>query len=187
MTKKVELFGRHVIITGFRDAQIGDVEVFLREVQQKIKKSEVQFLDANLVAGWEHLYFSTLNALRAFDTGLNISKSSTIEVLLYASGQHQIRRAFEMLGVKSGASDIALLIISKTETDAEEALKTVSNLLKGNICDEVLELTEKKAEAIKGLFNISNLEVEAATRAEDPKRSLINLVIERVALLATRH
>ncbi len=186
LTKEAEISGKYIIITGFKEVKIKDVRILFGHIHEKIKGSHVQLFDANLVAGWEHLYFAALNALRAFKTGLNISKDLVIETLLYASGQDQIRKAVEIFGIKPSSSHIAVLIVAGTKTEADETLKIISNLLQGEICDEVLNLDEEKIEAIKKLFNISDMEVEAASRGESLEKSLVNLVIEHAALLAAR-
>lgn len=184
LPKETEILGKYVIITGFRGVKIEDVTILLRNIHERIKGVYVQLFDANLIASWEHPYFAALNALRAFGTGLNISKDLALEALLYASGQHQIRKALESLGVGPGSSSVAVLIIAAEKSDADEALETVSDLLHCSVSDEVLELTNEKIRAVKELFNISELELEAASRNESLERTLVNLVIEHVALLA---
>ena len=186
MTKEAEILGKHVIITGFREAEMENLKTFFDRIQERVKGSHVQFFDARLIGGSEHLYFAALNALRAFETGLNISRNPAIEALLYASGQHQIGKAIETLGITADSSEMAVLIMSETEKDAREFLMVVSDLLKGEICDDVLELTEEKIESIRKLFSISDLELEAASRGEGLESTLINLVIEHVALLAAK-
>jgi len=186
LTKEAEILGRYTIAAGFKGVKVRDARILLECVHEKTKDSKVQLLDANLVAGWEHLYFAMLNAQRAFETGLNISKDLAVETLLYASGQHQIRKAVELLGVKPGSSNVAVIVMGRTKVEAYEDLKIVSDLLGGKISDETLDLTKEKVEAIRKLFNISDLEVNAASREENPEKTLVNLVIEHMALL-TRH
>lgn len=187
MTKQLEVSGKYLVIAGFKGARIRDVHVLFENLHDRIASGHVQLFDANLVASWEHLYYAALNALRAFETDLSISKEPAIETLLYASGQHQIRKAVELLGVKPGSSNVAVLIIAETSAEANEALIIISDLLQGTICDEVLRLTDEKNEAVKELFGISHLELEAASREDTREKTLVNLVIEHVALLAARH
>lgn len=186
MTKETEILGKHVLITGFGRAEIERFNTFFNRIQERVKDSHVQFFNAKLVASWEHLYFAALNALRAFETGLNISRDPAIEALLYASGQHQIGKAIETLGITTDSSEVAVLIMSETEKDSRESLDVVSDLLRGEICDDVLELTEEKMVAIRKLFSISDPELEAASREEGLESALINLVIEHVALLTAK-
>ena len=185
--KEANILGKYAIITGFRNVSLNDVNKFLGVVQERIKNSQVQFFDAKLIAGWEHIYFAALNALRAFETGLNISKSPSIEALLFASGQHQISKAVDLLGIKPRSSEIGVLIMADSKGEGDEALREISAILSGERCHDVLRLTEEKAEVIKRMFGISDQEIEAALREEGTeKRALTNLVIEHIALLATR-
>ncbi|MFB0504662.1 MAG: KEOPS complex subunit Cgi121 [Candidatus Bathyarchaeia archaeon] len=186
MTKEAVILGKHVLMTGFREAEIEHLNTFFNHIHKRVRNSHVQFFDARLIAGWEHLYFAVLNALRAFETGLNISRDPAIEALLYASGQHQIEKAIETLGIAADSSEMAVLIMSETEKDASESLRVVSDLLRGEICDDVLELTEEKMVIMRKLFSISDPELEAASRGEGLESALINLVIEHVALLAAK-
>jgi len=186
LAKETEILGRYMILAGFKGVKVGDPHILLQRVHEKTKDNKVQLLDADLVAGWEHLYFATLNAQKAFETGLNISKDLAVETLLYASGQHQIRKAVELLGVKTGSCNVAVVIMAETEVEAHEDLKIVSDLLGGKISDETLDLTKEKVQTIRKLFNISDLEVNAASRDENLEKTLANLVIEHMALLTTR-
>jgi tRNA threonylcarbamoyladenosine modification (KEOPS) complex Cgi121 subunit len=186
LTKEAEILGKHLIITGFREAEIENLKTFFDRIQERIRSSHVQFFDARLIAGLEHLYFAALNALTAFETRLNISRNPAIEALLYASGQHQIEKAIETVGIAADMSEIAVLIMSETEKDARESLRSVSDLLRGEICDDILKLTEEKMEIIGKLFSISDLELEAASRGESSESALVDLVIEHVALLAAK-
>lgn len=187
MLKKLEDFDRYIAIAGFKNVRIGDVEEFFRHLRSKLGDLEVQLFDAGLVAGRDHLYFAALNALTAFKNKLNISNSLAVETLLYASAQRQIRRAVEMLGIKSETSQIAVLILSKNHGPIEKALRVISDLTSGEREDGVLELTGEKFGAVKEFFGISDLELEAKLeRAGLEKQALESLVIEHVALLVTQ-
>lgn len=186
MTRETEILGMYLVIAGFKGAKIKDVDALFKQIHQRVKDSYVQIFDATLIAGWEHLYFAALNSIKAFRSGLNISKNLAVESLLYVSGQHQIKKAVEMFGVKPNSPNVAVLIIAREKEDTVSALELVSEILSDKLCDDVLELTDEKVEAIKDAFNISNLEIEAASRGEELKKALTNLVIEHVALLSVQ-
>jgi KEOPS complex subunit Cgi121 len=187
LTKKVEGFNKYVAIAGFRNVKIKDVNSFLECVRGEVKEAYIQFFDAKLIAGQQHLHFAALNALKAFEKKLNISNSPAIEVLLYASAQRQIRKAVDMLGIKPHSSQVAVLVIAETKRGADIALEAVSKLISGERDDRVLELTDEKFEGVKTLFGVSDLEVEAKLGKEGFEReALVDLVIEHVALLATQ-
>jgi len=186
LIKEIEGFDKYIGITGVRNVRIEDVKSFLDGIRKKTEDVSVQFFNANLIAGPEHLYFAALNALKAFESHLNICKRLALEILLYASAQGQIKKAVELLGVKAQSSEVAVLAIADTEAKVCETLKVISEFIQGKCDDNVIELSDTKVEAIKELFGISELELEAKLEKRGfEKEALINLVIEHMALLAT--
>ncbi|MCW4020423.1 MAG: KEOPS complex subunit Cgi121 [Candidatus Bathyarchaeota archaeon] len=183
--KEVEILGRHMLLEGFRNVEVEDVNAFFDRVRKETKDCHVQFFDANLIAGFDHLYFAVLNALKAYETGTNISNEFAMETLLYASGQHQISKAIQLLGIKPDSSQIAVLIVADTRQKTVEALEGISGLLKGERCDAIVEVSDEKVEMIKTAFNIKDREIEATLR-KSKKEALTSLLIERTALLATQ-
>jgi len=187
LTKRLGDVNKYVAIAGFRNVKIKDVNYFLERVRREVGEAHVQFFDAKLIASQQHLYFAALNALKAFEKKLNISNSLAIEVLLYASAQRQIKKAVDMLGIKTHSSQVAVLVIADAKRGADIALEAVSGLISGERDDYVLELTDEKFEGVKKLFGVSDLEIEAKLRKEGLEReALVDLVIEHVALLTTQ-
>lgn len=189
MLRYIREFKRHVAIAGFRDVKIRNIEEFFRAVhREKPSNVDIQFFDATLVATLQHLYFAALNALTAFENKRNISNSLTMETLLYASAQHQIKNAMKLLGISPNSREIAVLVIGEDGEAVNSALKTASKLVAAERDDGVLDLTDSKAKTIKEIFGISDTEIKTVTkRTVLEKEALVNLVIERMALLATRH
>lgn len=179
-------FKQQFTVAGFRNVKIKDVDKFLQAVKAKTDVY-VQFFDASLIAGWEHLRFAALNALNAFKCEVNISNSVAIETLLYASAQRQIKEAVELIGIKVNTSNIAVLILAETPKKASATLKIVSQLLGGTEDDSVVDFTDDKIVVLKRLFKISNVELEAKTeRKGAEKQALADLVFEHMALLVTQ-
>jgi len=185
--KRFEDYGQCIAIAGFRDIKMRDVNAFFNTVKEKTSDAYVQFFDATLVAGWEHLYFAALNASNAFKNKLNISNSLAVETLLYASAQRQIKEAVRLLGLKPSGRQIAVLILAESKPKVEVALEMVSELISGERDDSVLELTHEKFEGVKKLFGITNAELEAKLEKKGLEgKALADLVIEHGALLATQ-
>lgn len=190
MTKKLEKpndYKGYIAIAGFKNVKIKDVNSFLEHVRREIREAHVQFFDAKLIAGQQHLYFAALNALKAFERESNISSNLAIEALLYASAQRQIRKVVDILGIKEDSSQVAVLIIAENRQRTDNCLKVVSRLVPGERDDGVLDLTDEKIRGIKELFGISDLEIEAKVKGKSlEKEALVDLVIEHMALLATQ-
>ena len=187
MLKHIEEFRKHVLITGFRNVKIEDTEEFLRKMRnEKPPSVEIQFFDAELVASWQHLYFAVLNALTAFKNNENISKSLAMEAMLYASAQRQIRKATEILGIKPDTANMAVLIIGEKPETVKSVLSKVSMFVNAQEDDTVLKVSTKKVRIIQKTFGISDLELKTVMKKDGLEKALADLVIERMALLATK-
>ncbi len=187
MLKPLAEYGKFVEIAGFAGVKVGNEKDFMVKLRDAVPKGvEVQFFDADLVATWQHLYFAVLNALMAFRSGRNISKSVAVEVVLFASAQRQIKKAIDHIGVKCSSVNVAAVIISADVDSAKTGLAAVTKCLGVEPDDSVLELSEAKVQRIKRAFKISETELEASTAKKDASQTLVDLVVENVALLSTQ-
>jgi len=187
MLKYLEQDCKYVEITGFRGAETGDAKDLLNAIRGQMPEgAEAQFFDADLIATWQHLYFAVVNALMAFRTKRNVSKSLAVEVMLYASAQRQIKKAIALIGVKSSSTNVAAVILGESAESAEVALCAAAKCLRANPDERVLELSAEKAERIKRAFDVGEVELETARTKDNAEKALVDAVVERVALLSTR-
>jgi tRNA threonylcarbamoyladenosine modification (KEOPS) complex Cgi121 subunit len=185
---KPEEFNKKIAIIGFSNVQLENINTFLEQFREEDKGASIQFFDAKNVAGPQHLYFAALNALNAFEKKINISNNLEVEALLYASAQRQIQKAVKTMGIKQDSTKVAALIMTEDGHKKNYYMHLVSENVPGERDDSVIELTNKKIEKIKNLFNISGLEFEAKLKKEGlEKEALTDLVIERMALLVTKN
>jgi len=184
---KFKILDKCVIIAGFKNVNVPSVDEILESIQKETKSQGcVQIFDAKLIAGPEHLYFATLNALNAFKRGFNISRNLAVEVLLFSSAQHQINKAVNMMGIKQDTTEVGVSIITDDDLSASALLEKISRILNGEQDDTVLNITKEKMKLIKKEFKISSLEMESASRGSSKEDTLRNLIIERMALLPAR-
>ena len=187
MLKYLEEHSKYMGITGFRSVEVENPEELLKSIRRdKQANVSVQFFNAQLIATWEHLYFAVLNALTAFRTKRNVSKSLAVEVMLYASAQRQIRKGIEFIGVKPGYRNLAVAIIGEKPDSVEAAVSTVSRLFGREPDEHVLELSPAKARNIRNAFTLTEKELAVVTKKGDAERALVDVVIERMALLSTK-
>ena len=187
MLKPLEEYGKYVEITGFRNVAVGDAKAFMDVVCRDLPGGvEVQLFDAALVATWEHLYFAALNALMAFKNKRNVSKSLAVEMAVYASAQRQIKRAIDFIGLKPDSGNIAVVVLGADVASVEAGLSVVAKRLGAVPDDGVLELSEDKFRRIRAAFDVSDGELKAVSACGDAEAALVDLVVERVALLSTR-
>jgi tRNA threonylcarbamoyladenosine modification (KEOPS) complex Cgi121 subunit len=184
--RRVDRFNKYIGVAGFRDVSIDNVDGLLSLAQERLGDTTVQFFNADLIAGWEHLYFAGVNALKAFKNGTEISKSLAIETVLYASARRQIRVALDLVGIRSDSRRIALLIVAGDENAARKNIEDLTKLIPGERDDTVLELSDEKVASIRKLFGISDIELATKLDGRDERKVLCDLVIEHVALLVTQ-
>ncbi len=187
MLKQLDEEGKYVEITGFRNVQVPDAKTLLCNARGQLPvEVEVQFFDADLVATWEHLYFAVLNALVAFKTKRNVSNSVAVELMLYASAKRQINKAIDLVGVKKGSGNVAAVVMGNHAKSVEAGAEAVAKCMGKKPDETVLELNPEKVERIKRMFDVSETELKTVMTEDDVERALVDLVVERVALLSTQ-
>lgn len=187
-TERLSEYGKYMGAVGYRNVKIRNVEQFLEKVRAELGDVQVQFFNAELVAGWEHILFAVLNALTAFKNKRNISNSLVVEALLFASAQRQIKRALQLIGISQNTPKIVAVIIADEQREINEAVEKISEFLHGEEDDSVLEIDDEKFRRIRKVFGISDEELKAKLRREGlEKETLAGLVVEHIALLATQH
>jgi len=178
---------KYLKIAGFRGLTIRDSEEFMKSsLQEKNPDIWVQFFDADLIATWEHLYFAVLNALLAYRNKRNISKTVAMETMIYASAQRQIRKAITILGVKESSSNVAFVIIGDKPEIVQTSFSEIEKCLAAVADESVLELTEEKTKNLCKAFGITEKELKAIGAESNNEQAIVNLVIERMALMQTQ-
>ncbi len=149
---------------------IDDTEKFLQKLKKisKDKNIIIQALDADKLAGEEHIRFAVEKAIKSFRNGRNIANDLAKEIMLYAAGTRQINKAMR-LGVHNGENNIALVAIGE-DIDLSEFNEITPK--------PVLQYDESKNDALMEIFNITEEEIEAVGENKIPE-----LVLERVALV----
>jgi KEOPS complex subunit Cgi121 len=177
-------FGQVLSLLGFRDVHIASIDVFLTQLR-RVAPIPLQVFDAAVIASQQHLLFATLNALTAFEQGQRISENLAVEILLYASGQRQISKAIELMGVKPTTATIAVAFLTATPDDAETMEAKLTQAIPGVRDDRVLAFQAGKVERVINAFAVTDRELAAvADDGENPWVALVKIVIERGALLA---
>jgi tRNA threonylcarbamoyladenosine modification (KEOPS) complex Cgi121 subunit len=181
--------GRHFVAVFGLEAQIFDPFLLLNNINGLSGETGVtiQLFDSSLIASWEHLFFSALNALKAFSYGKNISNNLSVECLLYASGQRQINVALNNFGVKPHTRNIAVILIGDTIDLLHEVHEKVLLITKGMENEDVLSINNKeKFDKIRSFFQITETELNTICDSDEWSScvdALIRYCIERSSLL----
>ena len=179
-------YANYVEITGYRNIKFAQAEGFLKASRKETSHADIQFFDAELIATQEHLHFAVLNALQAFQNKTNVSKSPAMETMLYASAQRQIQKAIQRCGIKPETTSMAVIIVGENPTQLETVLQAITACVGVEPDEKVLEMTKVKGKNIKETFQITDEELKSVMKNENRQEALVNLVVERVALLATQ-
>lgn len=182
---KFTVDNRVISILGFQDIKILDVNGFLEGLKDQIHPITVQIFDADRVAGPGHLFFAYLNAKKAHEQERRISDNLEMEILLYASGQRQIVKAIDIIGVQPHTSSLAVLLSGSSEKELIEAEQLLSAAICGIRNDGVMAVEgREKLRKLQQIYKITQLEMEAMLENGDTITEVMTwLIVERVALL----
>jgi tRNA threonylcarbamoyladenosine modification (KEOPS) complex Cgi121 subunit len=181
-TTAIELrgaFGRRVVGVFGGRGTVASMDEFLRRmaaIDQEVGTTS-QVFDALRIAGAEHLVHAARSALIAHATKKNFASSFGIELMCWTAAERHIGRAFEKVGVRQGAMEMAFVVVGTSRSQVKAAIAKISQKLAVEQDDTVLELKRNKLSIIKRIFSISPEELRVAP--------LEKLVLERVALLAS--
>jgi KEOPS complex subunit Cgi121 len=155
---------------------IKDVDKFLKQISifAKDNKLIIQAFDANVIFGEKHLISAVEHAVRAIDRKTNTTNSLEMEILLYASGERQLKLAIPKIGVKKGEVNIALVFFNKTrrllDILIEEFLEQLSLIRDDKVLDGNIETLKK--------FGLNENEIKTVTKAKYG-----DLILEKVAMV----
>ena len=187
MIKYLEKTKEYAQITGYKNLKIKDSREFVNKIKGKIPQDLwIQFFDSSVVATWQHLLFAIINAQLGFINQKSISKSIEMETLLYASTQHQIKKAIKIIGVKNDSTEVALIIVAKEVEKINSTLSAISKKIGRKPDEKVLEVSDCKQEKIRIVFEINQNELEAIIKEDNTRNAIRDIVLEKMALLSTK-
>lgn len=97
---------------GFK-ANINSVADTLAKIDDIKKEGEIiQLLNADAIAGPNHIVHGVNQAFLAFERGENLAKDIGVEIVLRCSAQRQISKAFKILGLKEGEMNLCVVLIN---------------------------------------------------------------------------
>jgi len=158
----------NIQIAGFK-SNINDFKKLMCNINKISKKCTVQLLNADGVAGREHILHATVHAIKAFERNENIAKDLGLEICVRASAQRQISKALSILGIKEGEMNICAVAVG----------------CKGDIMDELEILLEKRDDSVlnpdeillKDIYKISEEEIKIASDISDVMMEKTTLLI----------
>jgi tRNA threonylcarbamoyladenosine modification (KEOPS) complex Cgi121 subunit len=185
LTYKDEVF--HVAVGELTNVNLLNKEEIVSLSSEQIEGiMAVQLLDSALVAGAMHLLSAAQNALNAWKGKYAISRNLAVEILLYASGQHQIGVALDKLGVNDETTSIAAVILATDESKLKSHIDYLIDEI-GPVVPQPFAPTEERMQLIMMHFGINDAEITAVSSSESLEaryQALSGCVISRVSMVA---
>ncbi len=145
----------------------------------------IQLFDARKIATWKHVFIATLNAIAAFKQKRNIASRLSLEILLYATAQRQIKDAINILGVSEQTKEVAILVLGETKEKVTTVFKQVVSFLNGKEEENLLEIYSKeKFNQLLNTFKIDEEEISAVTMEENEEEAVVKCIIDRISIFA---
>lgn len=160
----------------------------LLEIAKSLSKSVLafQFLNSLMIVSEMHLLSSAQNAVHAMQGKYMISRSLDVELVVYASAQHQIGLALDIMGVKDKLSSLAMVCIDADEKKVRKCLDDVFRSV-GEEVTPMFTPTHEKIRSLMATFGITELEMKQFTDATDLTsriQALSRCVVSRVSLVS---
>ena len=177
----------HVWISAFA-TKPNDFDSVLRQLHEEYPDVSVQFVDLDNVPGSRYLLLAILNALKSHRSKQPISRTLSMEILLYVSASRQIAEAIRFVGVSSNTKRIAVLTVGKTEEELSGIAAGLDRRLNQANNDALVDVwSTARIEKVLALFDIGSKELRASLRRNESRPQAIErLAIERSALLTVR-
>ena len=157
----------NIQIAGFK-SNITNFTNLMNSVNEASKNCTVQLLNADGIAGREHVLHATAQALKSFERDENIAKDVGLEICVRASAQRQISKALSILGIKEGEMNICAVAVGCSENIMEKL---------GTILDKRDDSALNPDETLlKNIYGLSEGEIKTAG-------GISNLMIEKTTLL----
>jgi KEOPS complex subunit Cgi121 len=137
----------------------------------------IQLFNAELIYGKDHIISAIDHAKRAFTQDQKISESLAMEILLYSSGEYQIKNALAKLGLKENTKKIAILFLNDIETDQDDFQSMFEDL-----CSE-FELEPDNDVLLGDKSNLLRFGITSKELNAVPEEKWFDLVLEKVALV----
>jgi len=146
----------------------------------------VQFFDSSMIIDELHLLSAVQNAVNAWKGGYMKSRGLDVEIAVYASAQHQIGRALELMGVTDETEAVIIVVLGEQLDKVKECMRTLG-LAIGKEITPAFCMTLDRIRALMKVFNISESEVALFLSRHDKKswqRAVSKCLVSRISQVA---
>lgn len=138
-----------------------------------------QIFDNRFIWGRQHLFSAIWHAYNAEKNNQMISKTLSMEILLYTAGQRQIKKAIQLLGVRNNTKDVLGVLIGSDKSQLIEACVEIQRQLRLQLNPKLLEDFSAKYQYLVQMLVKDGFSAEKFTFEEIEKA-----ILQKIALLA---
>lgn len=162
-------------IVGAR-GNIQNIDSFLQKIQSFSQKKQVyiQVFNADLIFGKNHIISAVKHAKRSIENKTNTTNSFEMEILLYASGERQLKLAIPKMGIKEENAKIVFTFVKEKGAITDDLIIEILELLYLKRDDNIIEGDEDTLKR----FGINKTELETVS-----KDKYEDLILEKVAMV----
>lgn len=178
------------IFVGIGEASIGEkrtLDTYLKLVKSQSKGLlAVQLMDSSALLDEVHILSAVQNAVNAWKGNYMISRSLDVEIVLYASGQKQISRALQQVGISEATVSVAVVVLGVDKDTVRSTLLETMKSIGSPITTEFSPSLDK-VHRIMESFDISESEIRVFTESrklEDLKEAVSRCIASRVSSVA---
>ncbi len=147
----------------------------------------VQFFNSAMIVDEIHLLSAAQNAFNAWKGDYMRSRSLDVEIVIYASAQHQIGRAIEIMGIDDQTKTIAVVALGEDKKKVQDCALDLEKAI-GSEITPAFEMTVEKLETLMEMFRISKSEISLFLDKDDLRsrqHALSKCLVSRISQIAT--
>jgi len=173
----IQIAEEYVLLTGISNLHIRDVRAVLSRLRSVNKHVAVQAVNADNVAGMQHIIGVLHQSIEAKKRGILLSKRIEIDILLRLACTDQIDKAMTCVGLRVGANNVLIIAIGRTN-----CLKMIRKYVVANydIDDNILTLSKRRLKIISTRHHINKTELDALVNENN---KLASILVEHASVL----
>lgn len=170
----------HLLYVGVKPYKPSEFQETLKQIRS-YQGASVQVLSSDAIAGKEHILAAFTLSARSWSNNRMVAHNPATEMLLFASGQRQIKCALEKVGINNQSKGWVIIAISNSRLVLKSLYDELMKI--GRESEELIELTDGKIPILMEKFGITDKELSIAERLYGSKSAALkSLVLERVSL-----
>jgi len=167
----------HYVIFG-GNVNIDSISDFLSEIIDYANKNNllIQLFNADMIYEKTHLESAIIHAIRAEENNMMSTNSIEMEILLYASGDRQLKYAIPKMGINTGNNRTAIVLLTtKSKIDFNESfVLDFCNRFQINRNDSVIDGSIDK---------LKNFGIKPNQYDQYEKEQYLDIILEKIAMV----